>query len=356
MIGKAALCLLLSLSSVTSAQHKLAYEEVTIPNGNIALSGTLTVPAADAPVPAVILISGSGPHDRNETMMGKKPFLVIAEYLTRHGIAVLRYDDRGTNRSTGDYTKALLADFATDAQAAFSFLKNDPRIDPGKTGILGHSEGAMIGQIMAAGEAGPAFFVSLAGPALDGIASAKKQFRLMHAHLPEPQRNRIVNLEDSALLIVVGDKDTAVAHPKLRQFIEAQYYRPENGFDKNIDKDIFERMFLETYTAPITRDRFLHDPSKYFPRIKCPVLAINGDKDIHVECQSNLQAWKKGLTAAGNPKVTVKTFPGLNHLFQHCKSCTMFEYGQLPETISPEVLAYIQAWIATQTGLKKSGS
>ncbi|MBO9151399.1 alpha/beta hydrolase family protein [Chitinophaga sp. GCM10012297] len=354
MIKKAALCLLLLLSSVTYAQHQPAYEGVSIPNKNVTLSGTLTIPAADKPVPAVVLISGSGPHDRDETMMGKKPFLVIAEYLTRRGIAVLRYDDRGTHRSTGNYAQSTIPDFAADAQAAFDFLKKYPGIDPEKIGILGHSEGAMIGQVMVAGEKSAAFFVSLAGPGQNGDLLMKEQSAQHFKSLSEKEVKAQMAMLDTVLQIVKDENDTLVMQNRLRNLFGDFYDNSPATLTSAISKEDLIKRGLVNYTRVNFKAILQHDPAKFFPHIKCPVLAINGDKDTQVACDTNLKAWNDGLAAAGNKKVTVKSFPGLNHLFQHCKTCTMFEYGQLPETISPEVLAYIQAWIAVQTGLKKS--
>ncbi|RPD41565.1 alpha/beta hydrolase family protein [Chitinophaga barathri] len=354
MIRKATLCLFLLLSATSYAQQKGAYKDVSIPNKDITLSGTLIIPPGDKPVPAVILISGSGPHDRNETIAGKKPFLVIAEYLTRRGIAVLRYDDRGTSRSTGDYESAILPDFAADAQAAFNFLRKEPGIDPGKIGILGHSEGAMIGQIMAAGEKYLGFFVSMAGPAQDGILMAKEQSNLLYKDLPAAEGKVLRDIMDTLRQVVLEETDTVVMNSRIFNFVGKQYDSGELGLGGLITKEQFVEMYIANYRRPGFKALLLHDPTKFYSRIKCPVLAVNGDKDVHVDCEANLRAWKTGLTATGNSRVTIKAFPGLNHLFQRCKSCTIFEYGELPETISPEVLAYIQEWIAVQTGLKKS--
>ena len=352
MIRKAVLCLFLLLPIASYAQHKGAFQDVSIRNGQVTLSGTLIVPASARPVPAVILISGSGPHDRDETIAGKKIFLVIAEYLTRRGIAVLRYDDRGCFRSTGTYKTAVLRDFASDAVAAIDFLRKEPAIDPDKIGILGHSEGAMIGQIAAAKKKA-AFFVSLAGPAQDGITMAREQRMLMSPGLTAEQRKALNVLMDSANHIVLTAADTGALRKQLHAFFGSRYDRSGLAL-KAMRREDFIKNYMGRLTAPNYKALLQHDPAEYFPRIHCPVLAVNGGKDVHVACAPNLRAWKEGLAAAGNRSVTVKAFPGLNHLFQQCKSCTISEYGQLPETISTEVLAYIQAWIAVQTGLKKS--
>ncbi len=327
-------------------------EDVKFVNGidNVTLAGTFTRPKGSGKYPTVILISGSGPQNRNSELMGQKPFLVIADHLTKNGIAVLRYDDRGTAESTGNMAKADVSDFARDVRAAFSYLKKRNDVDPKKIGIMGHSEGGMIGQIVAAEEPTLAFFVSLAGPGVDGATVIMSQAEAL---------NRQMGVNDSVLTINLGlqrklmnalveEHNPDMLKARLGKLLQETYEsKPE--LKLAVKENIFIEKTRDALMSPEYVSLIRHDPKKYFPRIKCPVLAINGNKDVQVISSINLKGWKEGL----KNNVTISEKDGLNHLFQHCKTCTVPEYGQLSETISPAVLDEITAWIKQKTGPRK---
>lgn len=324
-------------------------EEVSIPNKkfNIYLSGTLTIPDGEGPFPAVILITGSGAQNRDEELMGHKPFLVIADYLTRHGIAVLRYDDRGVGKSQGNYAVATTADLATDAEAAFGFLLNHKAIDKTKIGLAGHSEGGLISCITASSNPGIAFVISLAGQGVTGEeilyrqqadigrASGMSEARLKETHDINKKLYSILKKEKDNLKAEKKIMDTYLDILKKKKLTQSEINNSMAELKGSFNASVYPwfRYFL---TA---------DPATFWRNVKCPVLALNGEKDLQVAAEVNLPAIEKAVKAGGNKNVTVKSFPGLNHLFQHCSTGLPAEYGQTEETISEEVLETITAWI-----------
>lgn len=321
-------------------------EEVTFRNeqAGITLAGTLTLPEKGNKFPAVVLLTGSGPQNRDEEIMGHKPFLVIADYLTRNGIAVLRFDDRGTGQSEGKFQTATGADFAVDAEAALKYLQSRKEVDPQKTGLLGHSEGGTIAFSVAAKKNGAAFIVSLAGAGIKGDSLMLKQAEAITKsqgrpatewEKDKPELKRIYTL-------LAQDKSPAEIEKEFRE--EVQKAVPAGMRNNEAVKKQMENQF-KTMTSPWYLYFMRHDPTTDLRKIKCPVLALNGDKDIQVDAAMNLKAIEENIESNGNRQVTVKVYPGLNHLFQHCRACTIAEYGQLEETISAEVLKDITDWI-----------
>lgn len=321
----------------------------------VTLAGTFSKPKGIGKFPVVILVTGSGPQNRDEALMGHKPFLVLADHLTRNGIAVLRYDDRGTGESTGKYAGTAVSDFARDAKTAFEYLLQRDDVDVKKIGLLGHSEGGQIGQIVAAEQPGLAFLVSLAGPGISGVELMTQQTIAL---------NKSMGLQDSvaqkngaaqrSIMQVIADETNAdMLRVKLMQVLKAAYA----AMDESVKKVVTEETFVSRGLGSVMSAEFLsivrHDPQQFYPKIKIPVLALNGARDVQVVSEPNLKGWEEGLKQAGNNKITTRSFEGLNHLFQLCKACTVPEYGQLTETISPEVLDVITAWIQQQSGIRK---
>ena len=334
-------------------QKPYPYEEeevsFTDAKSGITFAGTLTLPRGDKKFPAVVLVSGSGPQNRNEELLGHKPFLVIADYLTRQGIAVLRYDDRGTGASKGVFSTSTTLDFAQDAEAAFTFLLNDARIDATKIGIMGHSEGGMIAPMVAARNPGVAFVVMLAGPGLKGEDILLLQSDLIQKADSTPQSEIDANtaLNKKMYAIAIKEKDDKKAADKMRVLID-EYWKtvnPETIKKYGLDKKILVQSVYQILT-PWFRYFLQSDPAKYLVRVKCPVLAVNGSKDLQVPPQQDLEAIKKYLTKAGNKHFTIKEFEGLNHLFQHATTGSPSEYVDIEETFAPEVLEYLGKWIS----------
>jgi uncharacterized protein len=324
-------------------------EDLTFPNNkfNIKLAGTLTIPAGKGPFPAVIMITGSGAQNRNEEIMGHKPFLVIADYLSRNGIAVLRYDDRGAGKSQGNYAAATSADIATDAEAAFNFLRNNPKINPKSIGLIGHSEGGLIAIMIAASNHEIAFIISLAGSGVTGqqiiIRQSEDISRLSAVPADIIKENTAILKKRFAILR--KEKDNKKAEKKILAL-----YR-ENLEKKKTSKENTEKAVnylkatfgADTYTW--LRYFIMTDPADLWKKVKCPVLALNGEKDTQVAANENLPAIQKALKSSGNKSVKAIKLPGLNHLFQHCKTGLPAEYGTIEETFSPEVLKIITEWI-----------
>jgi pimeloyl-ACP methyl ester carboxylesterase len=315
-------------------------EEVTVPNGAITLAGTFTCPKTGGRFPAVLLITGSGPEDRDETVFGHKPFLVLSDYLTRSGFAVLRLDDRGTGKSTGQYKTAGLEDFTSDASAAVSWLKARPDVDRNKIGLIGHSEGGAIAPLVAVRSQDIAFIVLMAGP---GVPFDQLMYRqeadLMRAEgAPESAISANKALVQQVFAIVREEPDQAKARERLDQLATAtKAQSPELAAAL---QEQAPGMILPEFRSLLT-----YNPADTLPKLKCPLLAINGSKDLQVAADDNLPGIASALAAGHNPDFTVESLPGLNHLFQTAKTGGTAEYATTEETISPRALKVIGDWL-----------
>ncbi|MBH8569901.1 alpha/beta fold hydrolase [Microvirga sp. STS02] len=317
--------------------------EVTFKNekAGITLAGTYTLPADKGPFPAVVLLTGSGPEDRNETILGHQPFAVLADYLTRHGIAVLRFDDRGVGQSGGTLAGTTSADYTTDAQAALAWLRAQPGIRKNQVGVIGHSQGGTAA-IGAAGQpAGPDFLVLLAAPALPGDELIVQQ-SLALARLQTSDAAQLATtekLQRTMTQIVQQNPDNAQARAKL-----LAYY---NGINPQLAAQAEPQLAM--LTSPDYRHLLADRPAQTLIKVKCPVLALGGSKDQQVPATANLAATTAGLKTAGNRDVTTKELPGLNHLFQTAPTGNPAEYGTIEETFAPSALAVIGDWTGLHT-------
>ena len=333
---------------------------------SVHFGGTFTVPLPDttinyfrAPIyPTVLLITGSGMQDRDESIMNHKPFAVIADYLTKQGIAVLRVDDRSMGKTTGFFARSTSADFANDVEAGINYLKTRNDVDKSNIGLLGHSEGGMIAPMVASRRSDIKFIVLLAGPgvkiaelmeqqnvdvaASNGVSKKKlEQFRLLY--------RSIINA-------IINEKDTAIAKQKATEAFlnwqtdkSAALVKSTTGVSDEKSRLAYINNLVVTLSQPWYNYFLKFTPEDYLTRLQCAVLAINGEKDIQVAAKSNLAAIKKALEKSKSVKYATVEMPGLNHLFQHCKKCTIEEYGELEETFSPEVLGIISKWIKEVT-------
>jgi uncharacterized protein len=305
----------------------------------VRLAGTLTLPESGARHPAVLLISGSGPQDRDETIYGHKPFLVIADHLSRRGIAVLRVDDRGVGGSTGSRTGATSEDYAADARAAVDYLAGREEIDASRIGLVGHSEGGLIAPLVATRGPGVAFIVLLAAPGLPGDELSYLQGQTMlkaagasaeHLELQGRTQRGITEVLkqetdeavmrrriDRVIVEAIGEDGAAI----LRQSVESQ---------------------LQQALRPWARFFLFHDPRPVLKAVRCPVLALNGSTDTQVPAAPNLAAIRAALGVTG----TVVELPGLNHLFQTSATGALAEYGKIEETFAPAALTAMSDWIA----------
>ena len=325
-------------------------EEVEFTNAKagITLAGTLTYPKTGSNFTALVMVTGSGPQDRDETLLNHKPFLVIADYLTRNGYAVLRYDDRGVGKSKGNFAAATSADFASDALAAVEYLKGRSEINKNKIGIIGHSEGGMIAPMCAAKSKDVAFIILLAGPGVPGRDIILKQSELIAraAGAKEEDIKKTNAFNSQVYSIVMNEKDSTKALQKLDKAVDkyiASLSEKEKADSGKIKASMDAQM--KQVLSPWFRFFLKYDPRKDLSRIKIPVLALNGEKDLQVYAKQNLPEIEKALKKAGNKKYKIVELPGLNHLFQTVKKGTIAEYGELEETFSPSALEVIKNWL-----------
>lgn len=306
----------------------------------VKLAGTLTCPKDKGKHGAVLLITGSGPQNRNEEVFNHRPFLVLSDYLTRKGFVVLRYDDRGVGKSGGNFSKATTTDFVNDAAAGVLYLKTRPEVKPGRIGLIGHSEGGIVSSILASLSADVAFVVLMAGPGVRGdeiiVRQTEKLSRLAGASQEVAAGNGAI--ERKILNIVEREKDDTKAAAELRSLM-AQIQGNDPSKKAAMEQEI------KGLLSPWYRNMLTLDPAVYLSRVKCPVLALNGEKDCQVDPEQNLPAIEKALKAAGNGNFTVREMPGLNHLFQKAKTGALSEYASIDETINPAVLQLIAAWL-----------
>lgn len=326
-------------------------EEVAFDNpaaNGVRLAGTLTLPAGKRPFPAAILITGSGPQDRDETLLGHKPFWVIADYLSRRGIAVLRVDDRGTAKSTGDFSKATSADFATDANAAFDFLRHRRDIRPNAIGFIGHSEGGMVGPIAMAANKRVAFLVMMAGPgtALDRLMLSQR--RLIGAAMgqSEAEMNRAEPVM-AALFKAMASGATYEDGLAAARAVLTPDALVKMGLPPTANSD----RILAQVSTPWFRYFLRYDPAPNLRAIRVPVLAMNGSLDRQVPPVENLAAIRAALKE--DKDVTIVELPGLNHLFQTARTGAVGEYAEIEEDVAPIALDRMATWINARFGVRK---
>lgn len=323
-------------------------EEVAFDNPvqkGVHLAGTLTLPAGKGPFPAAILITGSGQQDRDETILGHKPFAVIADYLTRHGIAVLRVDDRGMGGSTGEVTKATSADFATDANAAFAFLRTRSEVRGDAIGFIGHSEGGMIGPIAMATNKAVAFLVMLAGPGTETQQLLLAQRRAVALGMGSSEEEiRRAEPVMAALFKAVASGATYEEGLAAARAVLTPDAMIAIGAPPGADS----QLILAQMGTPWFRYFFQYDPAPNLRKITVPVLAMNGSLDQQVLATPNLAAIRAALK--DNRDVTILELPGLNHLFQTAKTGAPGEYADIEESFAPVALERVARWINARFG------
>ncbi|SFJ34749.1 alpha/beta hydrolase family protein [Myroides guanonis] len=318
----------------------------------INLAGTLTLPQKDGVFPAVILISGSGPQNRNEELAGHKPFLVLSDYLTKNGISVLRYDDRGTAFSEGDFNKATSVDLATDVESALAYLKTRKEINSQKIGLIGHSEGGLIAPLVASNSKDVAFIIMLAGPGIPGDEILLIQQRLI-AEVSGTSQKKIKATERmnrKIFDIVKKNANTSNLHTELR--INLELFLSQNPSFKipdDMSNDEFIDLQIKTYNTPWMQNFIKYNPETTLKKVRTPVLALNGEKDLQITPKENLRAMRKAFRKAKNKNVTIKKLPTLNHLFQESDTGLPNEYQLIEQTYSPIMLEVVLNWINLQT-------
>jgi uncharacterized protein len=332
------------------------YEEVEVTYDNKKegnkIAGTLTLPRSKGPHPVVLLITGSGPQDRDESLLTHKPFLVISDYLTRQGIAVLRVDDRGVGGSSKGTPNDTSESYAGDVVAGVEFLKGRPEINPKQIGLIGHSEGGLIAPIAAVNLSDVAFIVMLAGPGQRGDDLLLDQSMLVAKALGVSDQLLAKSRVSSAQTfeILRQEKDNAVAEKRLREINEKSLAEMSEA-DKKALGATPERINAQIalILTPWFRYFLSYDPRPTLMKVKCPVLAINGELDLQVPA-NNIKLIEDALKEGGNKDVTVAVLPKLNHLFQTSKTGSPTEYGEIEETFSPIALEMMAKWITQRTG------
>jgi pimeloyl-ACP methyl ester carboxylesterase len=329
-------------------------EEVTFENkkAGVKFAGTLTLPKSKGPFPAVVLITGSGAQDRDETVFAHKPFLVLADHLTRKGIAVLRVDDRGVGGSTGNTMTSTTDDFAGDALAAVAFLKTHKEINPRQIGLAGHSEGGIVAPLAASRSADVAFIVLLAGTGLTGeeVLSLQGQAVLKAGGASEKDLALQRKVGKEAIAILKEEKDNDKARKRITERFAKIFENLSPEEKKAAEKRKGEAEGqIKMMLTPWFRAFVVYDPRPALRKVRVPVLAINGEKDVQVTPKENLAAIEKALAEGGNKDYTVKELPGLNHLFQTSKTGAVGEYGKIEETFAPAALNLISEWILKRT-------
>jgi len=327
-------------------------EELDFPNAKagITLAGTLTMPRGPGPFPAAILLAGSGPLDRDEADSGHRPFLVLADRLTRMGIAVFRYDKRGIGRSAGDYDQATTADFAADAETALTFLKVRPGIDKRRIGFIGHSEGGIIAPMIASRSADVAWVVILAGPATKGEETLLLQSDLITraAGMTSDQVVKSLDFDRESYNLVRHETNRAALESKLQDLVKV------SGLGAAAPSAVLQRQIHWT-SSPWFRYFLDYDPVPALQQTKCPVLILSGEKDLQVPPKENLQLAQKALETGGNKDFQVTELPGLNHQFQHCYMGLPEESRAIEETFANDALSTISAWIVKRSLPQRTG-
>jgi pimeloyl-ACP methyl ester carboxylesterase len=327
-------------------------EEVHIMNGKVSLGGTLSLPSGGGPSPAVILLTGSGAQNRNEEIYGFAPFKIIADELAQKGFAVLRCDDRGVGESTGDMQSSTSADFADDAMAMFRFLAARPEIRKTEIGFLGHSEGAEVAAMCAAGSRDVAFLILLAGPAVPGDSTILSQIEVLGRLQGETPENieRGKAAERKVFAFVKAQK----GWDGLRALLTSEMIRSierlpaeQKAAMTNRDSLISSRVEfqMKALQSPWFKYFISHDPEQDLVKVRCPVLALFGELDKQVDPTVNSIRMSTALTRNGNPDVRVLTIPGANHLFQRALTGSPAEYAGLDKSFAEGVLRELSSWL-----------
>lgn len=326
--------------------------EIDNEEAGVKLSGTLSLPKEPGKYPVAILVSGSGPQDRDESLLGHKPFLVLSDALVRQGIAVLRYDDRGVGGSTGDFATATSKDFASDASACVDFLKTLDEINPDAIGIIGHSEGGLVGPMVATSRDDLGYIVMLAGPGVTGEEIIYAQTRLIAEAEGETEEG--LDVSEKFLRAIVARIKESDAEEDLTDDFESMLGEFLEEFSENEEEaELLKARAianLSQFQSPWFRYFLFHDPAPVLQEVDCPVLSIIGEKDLQVPYAQNIPAITEALKSGGNPDYKVLMLPGLNHLFQNCETGSPLEYQSIEETFDPETLTMIGDWILERFG------
>jgi pimeloyl-ACP methyl ester carboxylesterase len=318
-------------------------EQVVYDNtgAGVRLAGTLTIPEGQGSHPAVLLITGSGPQDRDESIGPLKPFAVLADALARAGIAVLRVDDRGVGQSTGNWILTDYQGYCDDAHCGVEFLKGRPEIDARRIGLLGHSAGGVIAAMMAARSSDIAFIVLLAAPCTpaDEMILLQNEGMLRRAGTPPEQ----IAKELDGVRELCGVLKNSSDPNELRRKVQEMVARKNQSAEET-------KQEVDMLCTPWARDHMTYDPQPDLRKVRCPTLALWGAKDVLVVPNENAEGLKACLTQKDDPATCIRILPDMNHLFQKCQTGDVSEFFQLSETVNPEALNLITSWVNQRTG------
>lgn len=327
--------------AIAAAAPAYDSREVSFANdkAGVTLAGTFTVPRGKGPFPAVVLVQGSGPLDRNSRLFGHEPMLVLADHLTRHGIATVRYDKRGIGKSSGSFSGATTLDLAADAEAALRFLRSRTEIDARHIGMLGHSEGGLIAPMVAARDPALGFVVMLAAPGVTGAQLLPEQLALIAAAdgMPAAQVAQERGMHQAMLTALASEADLALATSRAQEVVATALR--EGRYPATMDQGRLAR-----FAGPWMHGLLRYDPVPALRALRQPVLALNGSLDLQVPAATVLPPIRAALQA--NPAAVVRELPGLNHVFQRAVTGAGSEYHAIEETMAPVALATIGDWIA----------
>lgn len=322
-------------------------------DGSINFGATITIPEGNGPFPAVVLVSGSGAQNRNGEMLGHHFYAVLADHLTKKGMVVLRYDERGIGKTTGIFSEATTADFAEDASAGIDYLLSRSEVDKSKIGMIGHSEGGIVVPMVATTRKDIDFLILLAAPGIrtiDLMAEQNEAFAMKNG-VSQASAKEFGLLYRRVITSIIEAPDSLIALQSTAMLIENWSVQKSKQLLTELNlasaKSRFD--YIEALTKQVRTKWFAYflsiNPMLYLPQLECKVLALNGDKDIQVISNSNLAGISSALGKSKSKKYEVKEIPGLNHLFQHCTSCTVNEYSEIEETFSPDALLVISNWL-----------
>jgi uncharacterized protein len=338
--------------------EKLPYatEEVEIKNGDVALGGTLSLPADGAPSPALVFLTGSGAQDRDEDVVGFKIFKVLGDHLTRNGFAVLRLDDRGVGKSTGNLAQSTSEDFAGDALAAVAYLKTRKDIDPARIGLLGHSEGGLEAPLAATRSRDVAFIVLMAGPSLSGERIMLEQNFLVGRAEGRPEADMETNAEIQRMSFAAAktnqgwdEVDAAIRRAVLARIAKMTAEERKAIPDAEALAAKTAAAQIAGFKTPWFKYFLTYDPAPVLAKVTCPVLALFGEKDVQVPAEMNRKEMVAAFARSGNKAAVAKIIAGANHLFQAAKTGGVDEYGSLPKTFTPEFLDTLTVWLKATT-------
>jgi pimeloyl-ACP methyl ester carboxylesterase len=322
-------------------------EDVVFKNieAKVSLAGTLTLPNKNEKFPVVILISGSGPQDRDESFMGHKPFLVLADHLTKQGIGVLRFDDRGHGESTGDFGNATTEDFSKDVLSAITYLKTRNDVDIKNIGLIGHSEGGIIAPLVANNSKDVAFMVLLASTGISGTELSVMQSKTLRQF---PVKDEIAYEKNTrkAIAIVTSNKSDLEIKNELTTHYNAFIKPILTSLNVPEEKiNLFIESQLKTSLKPWSRYFLQYNPADEIEKLQMPVLSLNGSKDTQVNAKINQEGIRNALIKGGNKDYEIIELENLNHFFQECETGNMDEYRKIEQTFSPTALKEISNWI-----------